>query len=562
MASKVLSIEIGVNTTRLCLVDYRVKTPKVYKYARLATPEGTIRDGELAPTPEFVTAVKHTIASNRMKCKQAIFTIASSKIAAREVSIPIVKEKKIDALVRANASDYFPIDLSDYEIGYILMGKTTGVAKPGQETPPQMYRLQVMAAPKSMLDTYRTFASACGMQMVATDYSGNSVYQMAKGVATEGVQMVVKVDERSSIITVLKDGSITLQRSAVYGIDEATQTIMENPAFGVSDYEDAVSLAVRKTCMKYTFSPDSTVQQQTDGDEPMEDADDPSLTEAKYRVSASLRSLAGNIGRIMEYYSSRNGGERIEKIYLTGIGADFGGFTRLLTNELGVETVGLQHLEGFHLDRVFKEGHCGEYLTCIGAAIAPVGFISNTKSGKSSEKTASGRHTWLAVLFLLGGIAVGAGMIIVSFLNYQSEQTRYMNDVSRLNELSEIRQIYAQYTATETAYTEVQKIYYLTENHNEDLVAFIEELEEKMPADIVVSTFSASTESVSMSIEVSSKEEMANALQQLRSFNSVETITVGGATENIDDNGLSTVSFSVTVVYKTMEQMRAEQANE
>ncbi|CDF08761.1 tfp pilus assembly protein ATPase PilM [Firmicutes bacterium CAG:95] len=45
MAGKVISIEIGYSLTRVCEVDYKSKTHKVYGYFSLPTPEGMINDG-------------------------------------------------------------------------------------------------------------------------------------------------------------------------------------------------------------------------------------------------------------------------------------------------------------------------------------------------------------------------------------------------------------------------------------------------------------------------------------------------------------------------------------
>lgn len=548
MASKVLSIEIGANVTRICLTDYKVKNPKVYKYTKVLTPAGAFADGEVTATEEYVGLLKSAITQNKMSCKQVVFTIASSKIASREITIPLVKEKKIASMVQANASDYFPIDLTQYELGHILLGKDEENSK---------YRVQVLAVPLTLLDTYKQLAAALGMQMVAADYSGNSIYQMVKGECREGVKMVVKADERSSIVTVIKNESIVLQRTVAYGVDDAIQTILENRAFGVSSYEEALELAVRKTCMKLTINARDVVE----FDEVEED-DDAALLAAKEEVASSLSMLINGIARMMDYYTSRNNGETIDKIYITGIGADFSGLSKLLTNELGVKSVGLKHLEGQSLEKSFKDGRFGEYIACVGAVIAPVGLVSTDKGGKGESKKSSGGNdfTVAAYLLLIGGAFIAIVLIAISIMSLTAEQARYNKDVQRINELAEIRTIYAKYSATQVAYDQVKQMYAITENHNEELLAFISEMEEKMPTNIRVQTFSAALDNVTMNIEVNSKEEMANIVQQLRGFKSLANVTVMGVTDELEEEGGRTVSFTVSCIYKTMEQMAAEEA--
>lgn len=547
MASKVLSIEIGANVTRICLTDYKVKNPKVYKYTKVATPEGVFTDGEITVTEELVSLLKSAISENKMNCKQVVFPITSSRIASREITIPLVKEKKIDAMVHANASDYFPIDLSQYELGYILLG--TDYAN-------NLYRLQVLAAPQSLLANYKQLAGALGMQMVAADYSGNSIYQMVKGECREGVKMVVKADENSSIVTVIKNESIVLQRTVPYGVDDAVQTILDNRAFGVSSYDEALKLAIRKTCMKLTINARDVIETEDTED------DDAALLSAKEDVASSLEMLINGVARIMDYYTSRNNGETVDKIFITGIGSDFSGLSKLMTNELGVKTVGLKHLEGQTLEKSFKDGMFGEYIACVGAVIAPVGLVGTEKGGKAEGKKGSGGNdfTAAAYLLLIGGTFIAIVLIAVSILNLTAEKTRYNRDVQRLNDLAEIRAIYDKYSATQVAYDQVEQLYAITENHNEELLAFISEMEEKMPTNIRVQTFSAALDNVTMNIEVNNKEEMANAVQKLRNFDTLANVTVMGVTDELDEEGGRTVTFTVSCIYKTMEQMKAEAA--
>lgn len=547
MASKVLSIEVGANVTRICLTDYKVKNPKVYKYTKVATPEGVFTDGEITVTEELVSLLKSAISENKMNCKQVVFPITSSRIASREITIPLVKEKKIDAMVHANASDYFPIDLSQYELGYILLG--TDYAN-------NLYRLQVLAAPQSLLENYKQLAGALGMQMVAADYSGNSIYQMVKGECREGVKMVVKADENSSIVTVIKNESIVLQRTVPYGVDDAVQTILDNRAFGVSSYDEALKLAIRKTCMKLTINARDVIETEDTED------DDAALLSAKEDVASSLEMLINGVARIMDYYTSRNNGETVDKIFITGIGSDFSGLSKLMTNELGVKTVGLKHLEGQTLEKSFKDGMFGEYIACVGAVIAPVGLVGTEKGGKAERKKGSGGNDFTAVAYLLliGGTFIAIVLIAVSILNLTAEKTRYNRDVQRLNDLAEIRAIYDKYSATQVAYDQVEQLYAITENHNEELLAFISEMEEKMPTNIRVQTFSAALDNVTMNIEVNNKEEMANAVQKLRNFDTLANVTVMGVTDELDEEGGRTVTFTVSCIYKTMEQMKAEAA--
>ncbi len=547
MASKVLSIEVGANFTRLCLTDYKVKSPKVYKYAKVETPDGAVVDGEIQLTPELVTLLRDTISKNGMNTKQVVFPITSSKVASREVTVPQVKDKQVDQLLRANIKEYFPIDLSQHELGYISLGDTDDGKR----------KLLLLAVPKTLLDSYKKLASALNMQMIAADYSGNSIFEMVKNECKDGVKMVVKVDETSSIITVIENQSIVLQRNISYGLDEAINTIVKNPAFEANNYDEALELVFRKTCMKLSINAKDLKEKEEEIDS------DAQLLKAKQEVSASLSMFLNGIARIMDYYGSRNSGRTVDNIYITGLGADFSGPSKLVTNELGIKTVGLQHLEGQTLEKSFKDGRFGEYITCVGAAINPVGFISNEKAGAKAQTSTSSSGaggTALAWILLVAGIAVAAVLVVLPFMQLEAEKAQYAANTTKVNSMQEIVVIYDQYLLEKNAAEQAQILDSYTNTHNENLVAFIEELETKMPSNISVTSFTSGTENVVMNIIVTSKAEMANVVQQLRTFDSIKAVAVGAATDVVDEEGNHSVTFSVSCTYKTFDDLAAEEA--
>lgn len=546
MAGKILSIEIGYTVTKFCLTDYKARNPRVYRYARIRTPENVMQDGELNPTEEYITLLYNTIAENRLHSKQVIFSVTSPKIASREVIVPFVKDDRIPALVKANAGDYFPVDLDQYELGHLVLGTTE------DNLGNKKLRLLVLAAPKILVESYRKLAEALNMRLAAIDYSGNSIYQIIKNDCKEGVQMVIKADEQSAILTILKDQSIVLQRSVPYGVDEAIQTIQSNRAFEVYHYNDALDLASRKTCISLSLNARELLEAEE------EDVESLDLMTARQSVTESLGMLINGINRVMDYYSSRNPGMQIEKIFLTGLGARIVGLNKLLTNELGIRVSVLNKLESYNIDRYFREGKFGEYVACVGAVIAPVGFVTTEKQRKNmARKSGSSDMTGAAWLLLTGGVLIAITLLAVSILSLKTQKEEYSANLQRLEELQEIREIYAQYNAMKSSYEDVRRLYACTETYNEALLDFISEMEEKMPSDIHVLTMNAGLDSVSMNIEVNSKEEMANTIQQLRSFESLANITVAGAQDTVEDSGNRKVSFTINCFYKTRQELEA-----
>ena len=106
----------------------------------------------------------------------------------------------------------------------------------------------------------------------------------------------------------------------------------------------------------------------------------------------------------------------------------------------------------------------------------------------------------------------------------------------------------------------------MTENRNEELVEFLEELEDKLPADVHVVSFTSNLDGIAINMNVSTKGEAAVAIEQLRTFNSLlpNSVTVNSIVENIDDEtGVVSVDFAVAAIYRNYnDRPELEEAEE
>ena len=525
MAGKAISIEIGYSLTRVCEVDYKAKTHRVYRRFTIPTPTGVINDGVITPSPEYIDSLKQAIVENKMKAKQVVFTITSGRIARREVLIPFVKENRIDDVVTANASEYFPVDLSQYELASNVLGVV------GEDKGSKQYKLLVMAAPKALLDNYADLAKALKLDLAAIDYAGNSIYQVAKDKVSHETSLVVKIDERSTLVMAVQNSVLTFTRSVPYGVDEAIQTVMDSTRWAntdtVLDAMDAMSL---NDCTSF-----------------------PEIVEA-------LEPVAGGIARVVDYYASNNREAPIEKIYITGVGADIKGMVEFLNNEISFPIEPLRQVEGWKLEQSFRTQFYGGYVACVGAAAAPLGFKKDEKKKKKSKEGSAGSKGGfngapIAYGVMAVGIVAAVALAAVSWLRWMEAQTVNMELKAQNDRLEEIIPIYNEFVATQASYNLVQSMYSMTENRNEELVEFLEELESKLPADVHVVSFTSRIDGVAINMTVATKSEAAVAIEQLRTFESLrpETVTVNSIVEEIDDEtGAVSVSFSVAALYQDM----------
>lgn len=542
MNNRVLSIEIGNSFTKICEIDYKVKKPKVYKVLTVETPEGVVVDGMLQPTQEYADHLVNALGTNGIRTKRVIFTISSTRVASREVQIPNVKANKIEALVKTNANDYFPVDLTQYEIGHYLAG---GLTEDGK------LRVMALAVPKALLNSYYQLAQMCGWEVECFDYSSNSLYQILRDEKSEKVTMMIKIDENSTIVTVLSAGKVLLQRTVAYGVQDAIETMITSGAYAVNDPMSAVERFQKKTCLNRVLHQGDKLWEENAGRWEDEDAGNVEVTAARQKITASLEPLIVGVSRVIDFYDSRNGDTPIERTYVTGLGGSFSGMSKLFTNCLERKVHTLSEMDDkIGMSKAIRSTRPAAYISCLGAVLAPVGLIDKSQQKAKGMTVVSGtNYTFVSVAVLVLGVILSIAMAVTSLTRYFGTVAENVALQARVEELQPAQTVYNEYLSTAAQYDKYKYLYEYTENPNENLVEFINELEQILPSSFWTNSFSSDMEGISMSVTVEGKAAAARTILNIRNMESIEDVQISNITDTQNELGESAVTFSITGTY-------------
>ena len=551
MNNRVLSIEIGNSFTKICEIDYKVKKPKVYKVLTVETPEGVVVDGMLQPTQEYADHLVNALGTNGIHTRRVIFTISSTRVASREVQIPNVKANKIEALVKTNANDYFPVDLTQYEIGHYLAGGLTEEGK---------LRVMALAVPKALLDSYYQLAQMCGWEVECFDYSSNSLYQILRDEKSEKVTMMIKIDENSTIVTVLSAGKVLLQRTVAYGVQDAIETMIASGAYAVNDPMSAVERFQKKTCLNRVLHPGDKVWEENAGRWEDEDAGNVEVTAARQKITSSLEPLIVGVSRVIDFYDSRNSNTPIERTYVTGLGGSFSGMSKLFTNCLERKVHTLSDMDDkIGMSKAIRSTRPAAYISCLGAVLAPVGLIDKSQQkGKGMTVVSGTNYTFVSVAVLVLGVILSIAMAVTSLTRYFGTVAENVALQARVEELQPAQTVYNEYLSAAAQYDKYKYLYEYTENPNENLVEFINELEQILPDSFYTDSFSSDQTGISMTVNVEGKAAAARTILNIRNMESIEDVQISNITDNQDEMGGSWVMFSMTGTYRELSDETEE----
>ena len=531
--AKILSIEVEASQVRVAEIEVRGKKGRIYNCFCIPAPQGAVEDGQIRDTKSLGEILKDELSQRKIKTKKVYFSTGSTRIASREVRIPFVKTNRIQSIIQENATDYFPIDVSKYVLSYSVIDVESQKPENEKEETKQ-YHLMVYAAPKAISAAYAEFAENAGLTMTGITYTGDSIYHSVRGEYAKGTHILVKIELKGTSITIIRDGELALQRNINYGVDSAVETVRAFPEFGDRlDVNEALTVLCSRRCINSALEMESPGEAASDEERMMETA--------RAEVTESLRYLIGNISRIMDYYISRHTDTTFESIDCCGLGAEVKGLIELLTNELGQQVNVLDKLENFALPASAQDEGAYLYVAVLAPGTSGVNLMEKVSRKKKEKKdTLSGA----IVIFAVGTVA-GVVLTAAGYANriYQQHEQDRLNQ--RITEESSIEDIYNAYNNAKSQYDNYENMYQYTNTPNEGLKNFIEEMEEKMPSDITVESFSSTGTQVSFSMRVTSKSAAANTIMQLRTFESLATVTTTG----IDESEDGTVSLSVLCTY-------------
>lgn len=524
--NKVLTIDItNENVTIVEVTPSQKKQTYIHNVAIFETPEGGFEDGYIKDKDVLGAAIREQLNTAGIANKNTIFILSSSKIVSREVLIPVVPEKKIPGIISANASEYFPVNIEDYVVSHSVLESVLN--DEGEKN----LRVLVVAVPQQMIRTYYELASVAGLTVQSIDYLGNAMLQLIKTqTAANTTTMVVQIGMDSTVLNIVKGDTLLLQRTVPYGINAVVAEVMDAKEV---DASTALSLLQSERMITVDFD------------------DDP--------VTGAFRYLINNIGRVMDYYSSRNPDKPIEDVYLTGDGALIRGIDGLFKIQLNVATKVMDSLYNIKFDdKINTQIYNPVYLvSSIGAAFAPMGFMLKEQAAKQASKGSLAIFIVLLVLALVGS----GGAIGIAVVKRAGAKAAKAALESQINSIADAEAVYNEYMDSQAELQDMLVLYDSTKISNEYMMEFWNRLEESMPSNINVKSIDSSSTAVSLSMVSDDYDSIARLVVELRNIDCIEDAFIASITEVKEETGGVNYEYTVTCNY-VLPEFEATEATE
>lgn len=520
-SNKVLTVEITNESITIIEVSPSIKKQtNVHNALIFETPEDAYEDGALRDVEKLASAIREQLDANGITNRNVIFILSSSKVVNREVLIPEVKENKVKGIVDANASEYFPVNIEDYVVSHSILEHVVNEDKSKQ------LKLMVVAAPLTMVKSYYELGSMLGLNVQSIDYVGNSMLQLIKTQTSATMTtMVIQLGSESTILNIVKGDTLLLQRTVPYGTNAVVTEVMDEKDV---DATTAMTLLQNERLITVDF-------------------DDNAATGA-------FRYLINNIGRVIDYYVTKNPDKPIDDVFLTGDGALIRGIDGLFKIQLNIQTRIMDSLYNVKFDpKIDLKIYNPVYLIApIGAAFAPMGFRPTEVKTKGSASDADLMKYGVTVLVV--SVIVAAASVGVTTVMKNNEQAKQASLNAQIAAIADIDQIISDYDAVVAKYKDIKTMYDQTRTLNENFNMLFDDLEMNQPKDVSIQSFNSSDGGVNIGATAKSLDAIAKFIIQLKKIECIDNAFVPSYTEDVDDAGNKTYTFTVTANFVSMVQ--------
>ncbi len=571
MAKKVISIETGIQWTKVALVDYRKKNPPVHEAFAFRTPEHAVEDGYIRDKDSLARALKEELVRRQILEKDVVFTLSSSKVVTREVMIPYVKDNKIKGIIDAQSRDYFPMDISGYTISYSKMDVVEDDGK-------KQLKLLLVAIPDNLLGNYVSFAQLAGLKAETFDYIGNGCIQLMCDSFVDNA-MIIQLEEQATVISILENKKLAFQRVTPYGYGATISAVVDHPILGIDDEEKAFDfLLEHNVIFNKPSMPDN-------GDPAQQAIDQAQANEAYEDLAESLRYHLRIANTALDYYQNQVKKEFVGNVYLVGDGSRFAGIHKLFAQELPLplqkidfaKIIDLRNQNGAndqkkagkkknqdYTDPVLEESSNSRqpraatpvgFLSVIGAAVHPLD--AKPKEMQEADSKKNDLHT--AYVLLAGSLLLSLLLILGSSVRQLIAHSEHRHLTDQLEALAYVQQTYDESSRVQQEAQGYITIDDATKTKNEYLLPLIEQLEAELPSAIKVTSMQTDDNLITLNMTADRKITVGQMLLNFQNVTLLTDPSIPSMSEQTDEeSGKSEWTYTLNAYYGDLEEQADE----
>jgi len=558
MAKKVLSIQTGIWWTKVALMEYGVKHPRVFDVFTFRTPENAVEDGYIRERESLANQLRAELSKRKISERKVIFSINSAKVVSREVMVPKVGARQLKTLAMEQARENFPMDIASYTISYAKMGMLDG-------DPKAQMKLLLLAVPDNLLSNYVAFAELCGLEVETFEYMGNCAMQfVAKNFIEDAV--IVQLEERSTIVSVVKSNKLVFQRVAPHGYDSTIAAAIDHPVLGLREDQQAFEFLCTNNVTRDKIKPEMF------SDSVIVDVEERTIAiqQAYEAIKESMDYHVRIVVSALEFYQNQYKTPLRGTLHLIGDGMRIQGMAKYFDSKINIEVEKGDYLSLVKMDKKtsgtgLQSGEALGLLSILGAVLEPMGITPKELADRSSKRNA----TRVTSAFFAVSVIVSACLLGFAWYKKADAEKKQRELRAEIERLKVVQSVYDENVKYRNLCSEYTTFDDMTKTQAEQLYKLICDLEEKFPQCVVAVNFTGADDKISINIESDIKLAAAQLLINMKELDYLTGVSIPSMKETekvysldagLDDG--TTIDYEITVWSYTVNAQLKDAPND
>jgi type IV pilus assembly protein PilM len=319
-----IGLDIGSHSIKLVGLKMTSKGPFLMCMGMKGIPPGKDKE-DVNTLSEILKALVKEVG---LKTKKVSLTVSGSGIHIKRISMPSLPKAELKEAVRWEIKDHLPFPVETAQIDFHILNEYV-------EDNIKKLDLMVVACPKHLIDRTLSIAERAGLQPTHLDVGPFAIWNILltwDQIKKEETIALIDMGAEKTGIYIFKNGILQFSREVTPAGADITRAIVE----GIGSAEEAQLIYERAEKIKQEMGIPSEPYQEAlrQAQDALQQAKNTTLLKISFLVRPVLEKLAAEIGRSLDYYRSQFNEERIDRILLTGGGANLKNIVSYLGKEL------------------------------------------------------------------------------------------------------------------------------------------------------------------------------------------------------------------------------------
>lgn len=304
-SAPIVGLDVGTSAVRAAQVSSGRGGYALTAYGQIPLIPGSVVDGEIRDPGAVSEAISRLWKRSKLRSKKVVIGLANQRVVVRQVELPFLEEKELRSSIQFQVAEHIPMPVEEAELDFQVLSEYT------TDEGEHMMSVLLVAAASDMVERFVDTVQTAGLEVVGVDLTPFAVARAISPAARgeegiAGAQAIVDVGAGVTNIIVHVGGEPRFVRILLVGGDDITAALARELNV---DQEEAE--AIKLDLSKGVGSMD-----------------------ARRILSREVDSLVEEIRGSIDYYNSREEGETVATVLLTGGGSRAQGLLQKMETSL------------------------------------------------------------------------------------------------------------------------------------------------------------------------------------------------------------------------------------